>query len=399
MKVRAFKKKQNQPQSQASLDRARENAAAFKHRYTVNPMLHLQRVIGNQMVQRLLQVDREGPDVKTIHRQGQSAPAPAFSVDRVAYEQLVRRALQNLSGRLQRSTTFAPVVQPILQSMLAQVVWRDSGGTDHGGGSFTYTVPGTTGTRLNLTMILDDMINPPQAGQFQHSGTDGRLFVRVRRNTNVEELTEVLYHESLHMMSWMINTYGSAAAPGVERRAVRGLELSRFTTQIAAIQRELETLAQSVNTRRRASRRDPITTQQLARTARWLMEEVQVRAETEVFQQALQVEQQRRARARVYITTQQYGSINLATVSRYVFEFSNTFTPEDRNGMTEDERRALRTLTEILEGFFQLHVRRRFSLTAHTITIPRTRPEFSSPQLQPPSFTGRIGEATGSAPF
>lgn len=398
--MRTFSEKQIQPSYQkTTLDRTRENTARYSDPHPLNPMLHLQRVIGNQMVQRILQIDRARPAINYIHRQGSSGPAPAFSVDRAAYEQLVCRALRNLSGRLQRSTTFAPVVQPILQSMLAQVVWRDAAGTGHGGGSFVYTVPGPSGAGLNLTMILDDMIEPPQAGQFQHSGTDGRLIVRVRRNTNVEELTEVLYHESLHMMSWMINTYGSAAAPGVERRAARGLALSRFTTQIAAIQRELEALAQPVNARRRADGRTPVTTGQLAQTARWLMEEVQVRAETEVFQQALQVEQQRGARARVYIATEQYGSINLATVSRYVFEFSGTFAPEDRTGITEAERRTLRTLSEILDGFFRLHVRRRFSLTAYTMTIPRTRPEFSSPRLQPPSFTERIGEATGSAPF
>lgn len=336
-----------------------------------------------------------------INRENQPAPAsgPTFSVVRATYERLVRRAVQNLLGRLLRSTTFAPVVQPILQSLLAQVVWRDSAGTEHDGAAVTYTVPGTRGTTLNLTMILDDMINPPEAGQFQHSGTSGRLSVRVRSSATVEALTEVLYHESMHMMSWIIGRYGVAAAPGIEMRAVRGLELGRFSTQIVGIRRELDNLARTVNARRRASSRDQITANQLDQAARWLMEEVQVRAETEVFQLALQVEQQRGARARVYMPTRQYGSINLDTVNRYVFEFSHTFTPEDRRGMTEDERRTLRRLTEILEGFFQLHVRRRFSLTAHTITIPRTRPEFSPRPLEPPSFIERIGEATHREPF
>jgi hypothetical protein len=334
-----------------------------------------------------------------INRNNQPAPASGFSVVRATYERLVCRAVQNLLGRLLRSTTFAPVVQPILQSMLAQVVWRDSAGTEHGGAAVTYTVPGTRGTTLNLTMILDDMINPPEAGQFQHSNTSGRLSVRVRSSATVEALTEVLYHESMHMMSWIIGRYGVAAAPGVEMRAVRGLELGRFSTQISGIRRELDDLARTVNARRRASSRDQITANQLDQAARWLMEEVQVRAETEVFQLALQVEQQRGARARVYIPTLQYGSINLDTVNRYVFEFSHTFTPDDRRGMTEDERRTLRRLTEILEGFFQLHVRRRFSLTAHTSTIPPTRPEFSPRPLEPPSFIERIGEATHREPF
>jgi len=328
-----------------------------------------------------------------------SATTHAFSVIQYNYEQLVRRALGSLSGRLLRGATFAPLVQPILQSMLARVVWRDSHGIDHGGGAFVYSVPGTSGTSLNLTMVLDDKVNPSEAGLFRHSGTDGHLFVRVRRNTTTEALTEVLYHESMHMMSWIINTYGRTAAPGVPARAVRGLERRRFASRIAGIRRELDSLAQGVNARRRTGGRAQITASQLAQTARWLMEEIQVRAETEVFQQALQVEQQRRARARVYMATRQYGSINLAMVTRYVFEYSRTFTPADRTGMTPGEQRILRTLTQILEGFFQLHVRRRFSLRAYTMTIPRARPTFTPRPLSPPSFTERIGEATRREPF
>jgi hypothetical protein len=197
----------------------------------------------------------------------------------------------------------------------------------------------------------------------------------------------------------MISNYGAAAAPGVNQRAVRELDLSRFTVEIAGIRRELDSLAQGVNLRRRAGGRDEITAERLDYTARWLMEEVQVRAETEVFQQTLQVEQQRRERARVYMPTQQYGAINLGTVDRYVFEFSHTFTPDDRTGITGEERRILSTLTEILEGLFQNHVRRRFSLAAYTMTIPFTMPEYQPPPLEPPSFIDRIGETVCHEPF
>jgi hypothetical protein len=329
-----------------------------------------------------------------------AAPVAAFSVVRADYETMVSRTLQALSGRLLASTTFTSALLPILRSMFAQVVWRDSTGAEHGGGAYAYTVPGAGGTVLNLTMILDDMADPPEAGQFQSSGTDGRLVVRVRRSSGVPELTEVLYHEALHMMSWIINTHaGVGAVAGVERRAVRGLEMRRFTAQIAAIRRHLDSLAQSINARRRAAGRSEITAAELDRTAGWLMEEVQVRAETEVMQQALQVEQQRGRRAAVYITTQQYGDINRGRVDRYVFDFSRTFTPADRTGLTREDRATLQTLTEILEGFFQLHVRRRFSLTAYTISVPRERPRWEPAPLTPPSFLPRIGEAARRPPF
>jgi hypothetical protein len=307
----------------------------------------------------------------------------------------VRRALQNLSGRLLRGTTFAPVVQPILQSMFAQVVWRDSAGTEHGGAAVTYTVPGRSRTTLNLTMILDDMINSPEAGQFQSSGTNGRLSVRVRRCTTIDKLTEVLYHESMHMMSWIITLYGAAAVPGVERRAVRGLELSRFSSQIASIRRELDSLAQIVNTRHRASGRTQITADQLDQTARWLMEEG--------------------------TGARRDGSISIGTAGRATAEgttssclYSNAAVRLDK--FQHYQPLCLRVQPHLHTGGSKRDDRRRTADTAHADRDPRrffpasctsailshcvhyndpTCPaSVLSRSIEPPSFIEHIGEAT-----
>ena len=332
-------------------------------------------------------------------QQGPQAAPPAFSVSQPAYEDLVRRALQAMAGRLPMVTTFASATLPILRAMFDRVTWRDSKGADHGGGVYDYHVPGTR-TVLHLRLVLDDMLDPPEAGQFVSRATDGTIFVRVRKSSTAEGLAEVVYHESLHMMTWIINTHhGAAAAAGVERRAVRGLELSHYRPQIAGIRRELEDLAGRANQRRRTAGRPEIAPADLERTAGWLMEEIQVRAETEVFQQTLQVESQRGQRAAVYIPTQQYGAINHAMVEQYVFEFSRTFTPDDRRGLTPVDQETLRILTEMLEGSFQLHVRRRFSLAAYTIGVPRERPMFELPPLTPPSLVPRIGAAARGEPF
>jgi len=334
-------------------------------------------------------------------QQGQQAAgaAPSFSVSQQTYEQLVQQALRALSGRLPSVITFASVVVPILQAMSAQVTWRDASGGDHGGGVHDYAVPGTK-TVLRLRLVLDDMVDPPEAGQFDSHGKNGTIFVRVRKSATAEELTEVLYHESMHMVSWIINEHGGAAAvSGIERRAVRGLTRRHHAAQTAGVLRQLENLSAGVNSRRRAARRAEIKHDALERMAEWLMDEVQVRAETEVLQQTLQVESQRGQRAQVYMPTQQYGSINTAMVDKYVFEFSRTFTPDDRAGLTADDRETLRILTDMMEGSFQLHVRRRFSLTAYTMTVPRERPRIPLTPLTPPSFLPRIGAATREEPF
>jgi hypothetical protein len=328
-------------------------------------------------------------------------PTPTFSVNQATYQQTVSQALQNLSGRLTRGHTFTGTVHPILQSMFSQVVWRDTSGADHGGGTVTHTVPGPNSTVLNLKMVLDDAQNPPDNGFFSHSGQNGELVIRVRSNSAVPGLTEVLYHESLHMMSWIINNFGGrAAVPGVERRAVSGLDMSRFTRQIAQIRIELADIAQEVNRRRAQAGQNPITATQLDTTARWLMEEVQVRAETEVFNQLLMIEQQRGSGSIVTIPTRPYGDINVPTITNYIFEFSQVFTPQDQTGMTAAERQTIQTLTTVLEGLYQSHVRRRYSFRAFTTSGGRPQGlGYQQRPLQQPNFIPRIGEAVRHPPF
>jgi len=358
--------------------------------------LGLQRRHGNRFVARALKIAREGG--------AGAATAPVFSVNRAQYLRLVNQAVQNLGGRLVAGNTFAGFVQPILRAMLAQVTWRDSAGTDHGGSTIRHSLPGRPPLTLNLRLILDDKANPRRAGQFRHTGTtDGILFVLVRNNGTAQALTEVLYHEALHMVSWIINRRGGAARiAGTPRRAIQGLQMSRLTAQIAGVRRQLGVLAQSVNTRRQAAGRAQVSSASLDRMARWLVEEVQVRAETEVFQQFLQVQQQRSqrgGRGRMYMLTRQYGSINNRVVDRYVFDYSHIFEPADRAGLTTTDRQALHQLTQTLEGFYQLQVRRRFSLAAYTSGRPRTRPRFGPRPLQLPNLRQRIQAPTRNPPF
>ena len=53
--MRTFAQKQNQPQKQLSSSLARSNTATSEPNFQSYPILHLQRTIGNQAVQRLLQ--------------------------------------------------------------------------------------------------------------------------------------------------------------------------------------------------------------------------------------------------------------------------------------------------------------------------------------------------------
>jgi hypothetical protein len=195
------------------------------------------------------------------------------------------------------------------------------------------------------------------------------------------------------MVTWLIRRYGTTAVPGVERRAAQALDLGRFTRQIGVVRLHLGALAEHVNARRRQAGRPAIGAGALDRDARRLVEEAQVFAESEVFQQLLQVETQR-GKPGVYRLTQQYGAVNATMVDRYIFDHSPAFAPEDREGRTEDERRILQILTEILEGMFQLQVRRRFSLAAYLPSSPPLRPRYEPPELETPRLIERIDDPT-----
>ena len=60
--MRTVAQKQNQPQKQVSSSFARSNTAILGTNHHANPLLHLQRTIGNQAVQRVVQTNAENLD-------------------------------------------------------------------------------------------------------------------------------------------------------------------------------------------------------------------------------------------------------------------------------------------------------------------------------------------------
>lgn len=74
--MRTFAQKQNQPQKLVSSRRARPHTATLGPEHREHPILHLQRTIGNQAVQRLLQTHTEKPDVGLA-----AAASPRFGHD------------------------------------------------------------------------------------------------------------------------------------------------------------------------------------------------------------------------------------------------------------------------------------------------------------------------------
>jgi Domain of unknown function (DUF4157) len=334
------------------------------------------------------------PDGRPLLRRQQPAPSaaagPTLSVDKNTYLRLLAQALQGMSGRFVEANTLTGWVQPILQQMAGQPTWRDSAGSDTGGGTIRYTVPGTTPpVHVTLKLVLDDSIDPKDAGRFTEVGTkSGTMTVRIRKNPTADELMMTLYHESMHLMAWLINSVLPAARRTLPPSpSIRALTMSRFPTQIAGLRRRLGNLADSVNIRRKKAGKATITSAQLDRMAPWLFEEIEVRAETEVFQQFLQVQRQRAAggRSQIFIGTMENVEVSPSRVATYVFELSKVFEPGDRP-LEPNEEQELAWLADALRGAFQLQVRRQFSLTLYTQTIPRAPVDIPLTPLPKPEF-------------
>jgi len=321
-----------------------------------------------------------------------STPAPAFSVNQATYLGLVNSALGQLGARLVQTQTLATTVEPVLRAMVGNAVWKDAQGNSHGGGAIAQTVGGTT---LNLTLVLNDDPDPQRPQGLLHHGTsptDARIELFIQKNTTADEVALTLFHEAMHLMSWLINRPTPAGSLRARGRsgpagAAATLDLARSTTQIASVRLWLDTLVQSVNPRRGTIAQ--IGAADLARMASWLVEEINVRVETEVFRQAEETQGLMATRGPfVFSPPGPNWEINRSMVDRYVFDFSDVFLPTDRAGLTATDQQTLATLMQILEGIYQSRVSRRFNQTPYLIGrgIPRATLRWTPPPLTPPAF-------------
>ena len=320
-----------------------------------------------------------------------AATTPSFSVNQATYLSLINQALVPLAGRFVQNETLAATVEPILQAMLASVTWKDAQGASHGGGPIQHTL--ASGVTLNLQLVLNDAPNSKAAGEFHSSGsTGGVMEIFIQRNATAEDLAETLYHEAMHLVSWLVNRTPPALALRAAGRsgptgAAATLDLARSTQAIASVRLWLDTLAQSVNTRRAAGAR--IGAADIDRTSRWLVEEINVRVETEVFRLASMVQTMLATRGpQVIVNPSANWTMNAATLDDYVFEFSRVFLPADRAGLTAADRQALATLLQILEGLFRSRVNRRFNPSPYMVgrALPRARVQIPLAPLVPPPF-------------
>jgi hypothetical protein len=148
----------------------------------------------------------------------------------------------------------------------------------------------------------------------------------------------------------------------------------------------LDALATTVNSRRTTAKQSPITGTQLDETASFLVNEAVVRAETKVFELYSNTEKFLSTRGpKIFVDTSKVIGIDSSMIDRYVFDFSKTFLPSDRAGLTVTDHHVLDLLRDMLIGIVDLQVKRQFSLTPYIIgnEIPRAQMQLPPQPLQP----------------
>ncbi len=287
-------------------------------------------------------------EVGALPTYAESLALSQFSVNRDDYESLIVRALNRMSEQRAQRETFAPLILPMLVQMSRNPQWIDQFGNVRGGGAVSYTFPNTN-VSLNLTLILDDGI-PQTTGRFTHDASNGQIRLLVRRNSNADELAETLFHESLHLVAWMIRTHGPVFAQGIQGRAVRNLDISRHQQLVSTVASHLTPIVATVN----VNRSSHISPDGLQRAAQFIVDEVIVRVETDVF---------------MLTTGTVHGLLaepDIGFLRNYLFNHSHVFRPSDASSLTTREHRSLIELVEILRSFYNnaLRIRSNFGSNA-----------------------------------
>jgi hypothetical protein len=315
--------------------------------------------------------------------QAQSTPTPGFSVNQAGYMKLVSDAVQQMQGRRIDSQTLAPTIKPVLDSLLGHETWADAAGKQQGGGAVQQQFPGMSPSAVSIRLVMDDSSNSVKLGDFTPTGAAGTIRIFVQKNKDIDTLTETLFHESLHMMTWLANRSAPPAFAQSNNPQVRALRRARKGPEVQLVRNVLDNLASDINPKRQKQQQSPVSPAGLDRTASFLVEEITVRVETAVFEQISS------GVAIGPITSATPGGRTLSsqidanTIDKYLFDFSGDFKPADRSLLDPSDQQYLDAITEILISYANHQIRIRTAGPGVQTTVPRQQMRMPLPPLNP----------------
>ncbi|TMQ15331.1 MAG: DUF4157 domain-containing protein [Deltaproteobacteria bacterium] len=332
---------------------------------------------------------RTGQPASTIQRQ--TGPQ-TFSVPEAEFANRIREGIALISGRVVGGDTLSETMRPILEAALPQATFRDSAGTVHGGGPVQMPHPGLPGTTISLQFIFDDAIGDTRAGSFQPTGTtQGTITLFMRNIPDRNEASLTIFHEASHMMAWLIRQPGSQIAG--PHRAIEVLNrVDRATVrEIGILAPHLSALAQSIAARRAPGAAMPITPAAVEQVARFLVEEVHVRAVTEIFRLGLDRQVSMAPHGPLATIGALTSPNNIAwtdiDMGRYLFIHAQSplFTTGDQAQLDSLDLSTFHMVGDILRDVFRSVVTQGFQ-HPETLHIPRATDVYTPPPFEPPPF-------------
>ncbi len=280
-----------------------------------------------------------------------------FSIDANAFntlEEKLTAAVLRLR-EIAEPRTFVYWAVPGLSRLTDMITYRDSEGRNHDGDALEINFPGVEQPFM-LRLVLDDRPEPTSDGYFElDSGAEGmaaRIGLNIRRGIagkTVEDIGELLYHESMHLFSHWFRTIGAENLPSVVPTVRARLELSAYEWALELVENHVETILGDVN----ASRdRDEPFVDSAEEFARNLVEEAMVRGET-MFMELMSG--RRRSSAYVGLSESEARRQGQDAAS-YLFTHGDMLQPDDRQALNEASREAFERIRLILGEVCYEHV-------------------------------------------
>lgn len=321
----------------------------------------------------------------------QLAPAGVrFSLNIEQFERRVRRAIARLANvrSMEEETTFVFYSVPILsQIAVGGFSYIDSNSNFHPGSVLGFRFPSG---RFSLSLVLDDTplsaSGDVEKGYFLPSGNSGRIGLRLQSSLSRgsdEEVAEVLYHETIHLYSYLLRSgrwFSSSQTGRSLTPIVRGtLNLTAYATEVRNVERHINSFIPLVNQARQSRSATNVTASQVSTFARQLVEEAMVRAETSYFTSVRSIGPGTRGLGHE-ITVTGGGSF----LNQYLFRFEDMLTSADETAISGNNtaQTALRRIQIILDGVYDTHFRLRWGPVGRSQDLPERTPSLA-PGFQP----------------
>ena len=211
----------------------------------------------------------------------------AKNMERESYLSDVKEAIKQMNDKFLGEKTLSNVLFPMFERMAQKdnVAWKDELGNETPGKSITYRPLGKSAKKIKLKLLLDETVPQKDTPRGHYDDSQGIVRLFVKRCSTVDAIRETLFHEGIHASIAILQTMAPAKLGNLKDTAIQALSTAiAMTDKVKSLILFLTNLSDSVNKVRRKQGKIDITSDEIETTAKFLWEEILVRAETFYFE-------------------------------------------------------------------------------------------------------------------